>query len=66
MAQCPMCGKPVDEAAVRAATSRTAFGAREVDPAAGTRQFHDGQWYYFDRLECRTKFMAQFGTGRKP
>ena len=64
MAQCPVCGKSVDEAAVRAATSGTAFGAREVDPSAGTRQFHEGKGYYFDRLECRTKFMARHGTSK--
>ena len=65
MAQCPTCGAQVDEAAVRAATSQTAFGAAEVDPAKGTRQFHDGQWYYFDTLECRAKFMArQSGSAR--
>ena len=59
MAQCPICGKTVDETAVRAATNQTAFGAKEVDAAAGTRQFHDGAWYYFDSLECRGKFMAK-------
>ncbi len=59
MAQCPVCGKNVDEAAVKATTGQTAFGAKEVDPAKGTRQFHDGKWYYFDSLECRAKFMAQ-------
>ncbi len=64
MAQCPVCGKNVDEAAVRAATSQTTFGAREVDPSKGTRQFHDGQWYYFDSLQCRSKFMAQHGTAK--
>ena len=63
MAQCQMCGKTVDEEAVRAATSQTAFGAKEVDASAGTRQFHDGVWYYFDRLECRGKFMAKPPTG---
>lgn len=59
MAQCPVCGKSVDEAAVRAATGQTAFGAAEVDPGKGTRQFHEGKWYYFDTLECRGKFFAQ-------
>ncbi|MBI3052516.1 MAG: hypothetical protein HYY77_00410 [Betaproteobacteria bacterium] len=61
MAQCPVCGKSIDEAAARATTGQTAFGAAEVDPAKGTRQFHDGKWYYFDTLECRSKFMAQHG-----
>ena len=30
MAQCPMCGKSIDEAAARATTGQTAFGAAEV------------------------------------
>jgi YHS domain-containing protein len=24
----------------------------------GTRSFHNGVWYYFCSLECRTKFLA--------
>jgi YHS domain-containing protein len=59
MAVCPVCGKEVDEAAVRATTGQTAFGAAEVDPTKGTRVFHDGKWIYFDSLECRNKFMTQ-------
>ncbi len=62
MAQCPVCGKEVDEAAVRATSGHTAFGATEVDPAKGTRQFHDGQWFYFDSLECRNRFMMRPGA----
>jgi len=34
----------------------TPGGAKEVDPKAGTRQFHDGTWYYFDTIECRNRF----------
>ena len=59
MAQCPVCRMTIDEAAARAKTGQTAHGALEVDPAKGTRQFHDGTWYYFDTLECRSKFMAR-------
>ena len=59
MAQCPVCANTIDEAAARATTGQTAHGASEVDPAKGTRQFHDGKWYYFDTLECRSKFMAR-------
>jgi YHS domain-containing protein len=62
MAQCLVCGNAVDEAAARATTGQTRHGASEVDPAKGTRQFHDGKWYYFDSLECRSKFMARPGT----
>ena len=58
MAKDPVCGKEIDETAARAVTGQTMFGAREVDPKKGTRQFHDGRWYYFCGLECRTKFMA--------
>ena len=59
MANCPVCDRPVDEAAIKAQTGRTAHGAKEVDPKMGTRQFHDDKWIYFDTLECRTKFMAR-------
>jgi YHS domain-containing protein len=59
MADCPVCGNAVDEAAARAKTGETVHGAREVDPTKGTRQFHSGKWYYFDSLECRSKFMAR-------
>jgi len=65
MAKCPTCGAEVDEAAVKATTSQTAFGAQEVDPSKGTRQFHEGAWYYFDRLECRTRFMSQQGAAKR-
>ena len=58
MATCPVCGNTVDELAANAQTGQTAFGAKEVDPKAGTRQFHEDQWYYFDTLACRSKFMA--------
>lgn len=58
MAKCPVCGTDIDEAAARAETGQTAHGAMEVDPAQGTRRFHNGQWYYFDSLDCRSKFMV--------
>lgn len=53
---CPVCKKPIDLSGADTKTGETAFGAREVDPTKGTRQFHDGEWYYFDKLMCRTKF----------
>ncbi len=56
MAKCPVCQRPVDETAAKAQTGMTPGGAKEVDPKAGTRQFHDGTWYYFDSLECRNRF----------
>jgi YHS domain-containing protein len=58
MAICPVCAASVDEAAVRATTGFTAHGASESDPTAGTRQFYDGKWVYFDSLECRGKFLT--------
>ncbi len=54
----PVCGKEIDESGARASTGQTAYGASEVDPDMGTRSFHDGQWYYFCSLDCRTKFLA--------
>jgi YHS domain-containing protein len=58
MAKDLVCGKEIDEAEARQQTGQTLHGASEVDPQMGTRRFHNGQWYYFCGLECRTKFMA--------
>jgi len=58
MTHCPVCGREIDEAAARVETGQTAHGAAEVDPSKGTRSFHDGTWYYFDTLACRSKFMV--------
>lgn len=55
--QCIVCGKEINLQSADNTSGETAFGAREVDPSQGTRQFHDGQWIYFDSLNCRTKFM---------
>lgn len=57
MATCPVCGASVDEAAAKQTSGFTAQGAKETDPSRGTRQFHNGQWVYFDSLECRSKFL---------
>ena len=62
MAKDPVCGKEIDEAQARAQTSQTRHGASEVDPAQGTRIFHDGSWIYFCCLDCRTKFLASPAT----
>jgi YHS domain-containing protein len=59
MAICPVCRSAIDETAARAQTGQTAYGAAEVDPAWGTRRFHNGQWYYFDTLACRNKFLVR-------
>ncbi|MEK7806716.1 MAG: hypothetical protein AAB528_03190 [Chloroflexota bacterium] len=58
MAKDPVCGKEIDEARARTHTGQTVHGASEVDPQQGTRMFHNGRWYYFCGLECRSKFMA--------
>ena len=52
-----VCGKEIDEAQARSQTGQTLHGATEVDPQQGTRIFHNGHWYYFCGLECRSKFM---------
>jgi YHS domain-containing protein len=54
----PVCGKELDEETVRSIRGQTEHGANEVDPAMGTRRFHDGKWYYFDSVDCRFRFMA--------
>lgn len=54
----PVCGKEINEAIARAETGHTLHGAAEVDPQMGTRSFHNGHWYYFCSLDCRTKFLA--------
>ena len=59
MATCPVCGKTIDEAAAKAATGQTKFGAAEVDPSLGTRVFYDDKWIYFDSIQCRSKFMVE-------
>jgi YHS domain-containing protein len=56
MMKCLVCNKPIDIDGAENKTGETAFGAKEIDPTKGTRQFHEGEWYYFDTLNCRTKF----------
>ena len=58
MARDPVCGKDVDEARLQRPQSSIASGATEIDPAVGTKSFHDGQWYYFCSLACRALFMG--------
>lgn len=55
--KCIVCGKEINVSSADDTSGATAFGAREVDPTQGTRQFHEGEWIYFDSLNCRTKFM---------
>ena len=54
----PVCGKEIDETQARAQTGTTRHGAVEVDPEQGTRGFHEGTWFYFCGLDCRSKFLA--------
>ena len=56
MMKCLVCGKAIDLEDAETKTGETAFGAKEVDPSKGTRQFHDGICFYFDTLNCRSKF----------
>ena len=62
MAKDVVCGKDIDEEQARAQTSVTVHGATEVDPAQGTRIFHDSQWLYFCGLGCRGKFLTSPAT----
>ena len=45
-------------AAVNATAGHIPAGAPETNPAAGTKRFHDGKWYYFCSMACRQKFVA--------
>jgi YHS domain-containing protein len=58
MAFDPVCGAEIDEERARQSSGVTLHGASEIDPAQGTRTFHEGRWYYFCGLECRSKFLA--------
>lgn len=62
MPQDLVCGKEINETEARATTGQTMHGASEVDPQMGTRIFHDGAWYYFCSLGCRTKFLGSPNT----
>ena len=53
-----VCGKEVDRSAVNAGVGSTPAGAPETDPAAGTKRFYEGTWYYFCSIACRHKFVA--------
>ena len=54
----PVCGNEINEEDARSTTGQTMHGASEVDPQQGTRIFHEGSWYYFCSLDCRSKFLA--------
>jgi YHS domain-containing protein len=58
MAKDPVCGMEIDPAQQNARAGSTVAGAPEVNPEYGTRRFHDGKWYTFCSLDCRSKFMA--------
>ena len=55
----PVCGAEVDTDAVNAHVSSSRSGAPETDPTKGTKRFHEGEWYYFDNLDCRMKFVSE-------
>ncbi len=51
-----VCGRDLDTDLIDTPVGQTRFGAAEVDPAMGTKRFHEGAWYYFCSLACRGKF----------
>ena len=58
MSKCLVCGKEIDEAGIQAGGSKTKTGIAVVSPEQGTRQLHEGRWYYFCGTDCRSKFMG--------
>ncbi len=54
----PVCGRELNTEVVDRPVRNVPGGAPEVDPAKGTRSFHDGKWYFFCSLACRTKFSS--------
>ena len=47
-----VCGKDVSEAGVDGGVGHVPAGAPETNPAAGTKRFYDGKWYYFCSMAC--------------
>jgi YHS domain-containing protein len=67
MAVDPVCGKEIAESVVNQTVGHIPAGAPEIDPAAGTKRFHNGTWYYFCSIQCRQKFIASpegYASGR--
>lgn len=58
MVKDPVCGAEVDMDGVNTTVGELASGASETDPSKGTKQLHEGKWFYFDSLACRVKFMT--------
>jgi YHS domain-containing protein len=54
----PVCGKDIPTSVVNQPVGQVQAGAPEIDPAAGTKRFHAGQWWYFCSVQCRQKFLA--------
>lgn len=54
----PVCGRELDTDEMNRAVGAVPGGAPEVNPSRGTRRYHEGKWYYFCSLACRSKFMA--------
>jgi len=55
---CPVCLAAIQNTAIDSTVRRVTLGPGETDPSAGTKAMHEGVWYYFDRMVCRNKFMA--------
>ncbi len=58
---CPVCSTAIKDASIDRTVGRVPLGAGETDPSAGTKAMHEGVWYYFDRMVCRNKFLANPG-----
>lgn len=56
---CPVCGTMMVPALIDNPGRSVPGGAPESDPAAGTKAFYDGTWYYLCSLACRQKFAAR-------
>ncbi len=54
----PVCGREINTDELETVVGAIDAGAPEIDPARGTKRFHEGKWYYFDSLECRMKFVS--------
>lgn len=57
MSKCLVCGKELDEQVIRDGGTKTGAGVAIVNPQQGTRQLHEGKWYYFCGTDCRSTFM---------
>ena len=55
---CLVCGKPIDPEAIKSGGSRTKADVAVINPEQGTRQLHEGRWFYFCGNDCRSQFIG--------